>query len=145
MEIRTYFCESCPLAFEMTDGGGRRLNSGIVHLVGVRGLVCNLCGTMHTLKSFRPRANTDWQSGFSELLALPKAFRSPQELKGRKLADWIKVEDFQGRPLSSSLSCNQCKTQGNLTDWEGLRQGGNKCPVCKGSIQTLGCVTLFGG
>ena len=129
MHIGTYFCKTCPLAFEMVTGLTLQNSAGSSRLGWIRGLLCDSCGTMHQLRSYR--------AGSSELWALPRSFQSPLQLETRRQTDWVNVGHFQDRVTWSSLSCTQCKVQGSLIDQDALRQGGFKCPICQDPFQCL--------
>ena len=146
MQVGTYFCESCPLAFEMTTGPTWTLD------VYVRGLVCSSCGTMHHLRTYDTPGTPEGVAEFSVLFALPQAFQTALQLerrnerlseakeRGERTTDWIKVGKFQDQPDLNLLTCNQCGIQGSLVDGRGLRASGSKephCPICKRPIQRL--------
>ena len=150
MHLGTYFCEGCPLAFEMATGPLNDFNPSAPRRGWIKGLVCSLCGTMNNLEFYRKSIySSDRRTGTSELFALPKALRSLLELENRRLrlneagergesaTDWIKVGEFPYRVDDLSLlSCGQCKAQASLIDQDSLRTGGFRCPVCQGPIQS---------
>ena len=143
--MHTYFCQKCPVAFKI----GHSLNWNLIGSVDM--LVCQSCGTTHQLnfKKASPQSH-DYQTGSSQLFALPGRARKPEELQGRE--DWIKVGVFQNYPPLESLTCNHCKIQGGLIGlekpvskdgyWPVFRdKEGSHCPLCGEAIEVV-CVSV---
>ncbi len=155
--MEAYFCENCPLAFEI--GGYLHWDlSGGTDL-----LVCTACGVMHRLIFHEARGCHDMQTGTSELFVLPNPIRQiktvsrdngcGQQIKAYEWpyeeSDWIKVGVFENRQPLDSLTCHHCQSQGKLVSHEkpenefGLwpvfknEHGELYCPVCRGLLESL--------
>lgn len=133
--MHSYFCQKCPVAFEI----GHSLKWDLDGFVDR--LVCTSCGTMHELHFQKASPwSDDYHTGSSELFALPGRICTPEDLNG--ITDWKKVGDFQNRPSLESLTCNHCASQGRLISLEKpeskdgcwpifrTKDGVFHCPLC---------------
>ena len=155
--MEAFFCENCPLAFEI--GGFIHWD----HSGCTDQLVCMACGVMHRIKFHEDPDCHDLQRGTSELFALPSPLRRRDKVtrsngfggqyEDYRLPytedDWIKVGVFENRQPLDSLTCHHCQAQGKLVSHDkpenefGLwpvfknEHGELYCPVCRGLLESL--------